>query len=259
MAAPQSLEALFLEHLAHIDRIAGALARRNGLRGDDAEDFVSWVRLRLVENDYEVLRKFRGESALGTYLTVVVAMLARDYRNSRWGRWRPSMEARRRGPLAVRLETLVHRNGHPLAQAAELLRTSGETRLSDRELASLLAALPARQPLRPIELGQNALDDEAATGSAETSLDADERNASLLAASKVLESALQTLGAEDRAIVRMRFWSESSVAEISRGLGVEQKPLYRRIDRLLARLRAHLAAAGVDREKLDDLLYQDAV
>ena len=80
------------------------------------------MRLRFIENDYAAIRKFRGESSLGTYLTVVVAMLVRDYRVQRWGRWRPSAAARRLGDVAVRLETLVRRNGQAVHEAAETLR-----------------------------------------------------------------------------------------------------------------------------------------
>src|SRR5688572_6731090 len=102
MAAPQSPESLFLDNLSLIERLAGAVARRQGIRGAEVDDFVSGVKLRLVEDDYAVLRKFRGESTLATYLAVVIAMLAREQRVQQLGRWRPSAVARQLGPLAVR-------------------------------------------------------------------------------------------------------------------------------------------------------------
>ncbi|MEN1681927.1 MAG: sigma-70 family RNA polymerase sigma factor [Planctomycetota bacterium] len=37
----------------------------------DAEDLVSEVLLAIIANDYRVLRRFRGQSSLATYLTVV--------------------------------------------------------------------------------------------------------------------------------------------------------------------------------------------
>src|SRR6266498_2338556 len=83
----QRLEALFLSQLGWIERVVAAICRRHGLARDDAEDFASWTTLKLIENDYAVLRKFRGESAVTTYLAVVIAMLFRDYRTHRWGRW----------------------------------------------------------------------------------------------------------------------------------------------------------------------------
>lgn len=41
------------------------------LAAHDREDLVSEVFLNFVKNDYAVLRRFRGESSLATYLTVV--------------------------------------------------------------------------------------------------------------------------------------------------------------------------------------------
>lgn len=232
MAARHELEALFLSHLGAIERIAGAICRRHGMIGDDAADFGSWVKLKLVENDYATLAKFRGESSLGTYLTVVIAMLARDYRVQRWGRWRPSAAAKRRGRIAVQLETLVYRDGHRLDQAAEMLRTRGETALSNRELATVLAQLPVRGPMRPVEVGAEPL---AGLPAPETADGEDQRQVD-----ETLFAALDHLPPEDRVVLKMRYWEGMSVADIARALAMEQKPLYRRIERALAELRRHV-------------------
>jgi RNA polymerase sigma factor (sigma-70 family) len=254
MAARQELEALFLSHLGAIERIAGAICRRHGMAGDDAADFGSWVKLKLVENDYAILGKFRGESALGTYLTVVIAMLARDYRVQRWGRWRPSAAARRRGQIAVRLETLVYRDGHQLDQAAEVLRTRGETALSDRDLAQLFAQLPTRGPLRPREVGTDSLATLADAGTAGDPLEAYGLATNWRAIDRTLATVLECLPVEDRAILRMRFWEGMSVADIARALGILQKPLYRRIERTLGDVRRSLETSGVSRETAQALL-----
>src|SRR5438477_2184917 len=41
------------------------------LRPEDTEDLAAEVLLQIVANDYAVLRQFRGNSSLATYLTVV--------------------------------------------------------------------------------------------------------------------------------------------------------------------------------------------
>jgi RNA polymerase sigma-70 factor (ECF subfamily) len=41
------------------------------LRPEDTEDLAAEVLLQIVANDYAVLRQFRGESSLATYLTVI--------------------------------------------------------------------------------------------------------------------------------------------------------------------------------------------
>ena len=256
MSGQASPESTFLQHLVQIDRIAAKMARLQGLSGDDAADMSSWVRLKLVENDYAAFRKFRGESAISTYLTVVIAMLARDYRVQRWGRWRPSAAARRNGNIAVRLEALVHRQGYRLHQAAEILRTSGETRLSDREVAGLFARLPSRQPLRPRDVGPDSLGSLPASATADALVDTEAVEREQSRAHETLDRVMTDLPAEDRVLLRMRFWENLSVAEIARGLHVDQKPLYRRIDRLLTVLRERLTANGVTREQISELLNE---
>jgi RNA polymerase sigma factor for flagellar operon FliA len=45
-----------------------------------------------------------------------------------------------------------------------------------------------------------------------------------------------------------------SVAEIARTLAIPQKPLYRRLERLLEHLREQLEAEGISRERVSDFL-----
>lgn len=239
------MEALLVAHLSQIDRIVASLARRHAMQPDDAEDFGSWVRMQLMENDYAVFRKFRGDSSLSTYLTVVIAMLLRDYRAQRWGRWRPSAEAKRQGPVAVRLETLVNRDGMRLEEAFQAVRSAGLTDLPDRDLAALWTRLPVRSPARLVESDVRLLDGAPAPERADVRVVAAEINQKRRCVDEALKRALEHLPPEDRLIVRMRFWEGLSVANIARGLGVPQKPLYRRIERALGELRRSLESAGV--------------
>lgn len=246
------LEQLFVQHLTVVDRAVAGIARRHGLTRDAADEFGAWARLRIIEDDYAILAKFRGESSLATYLTVVIAMLYREYRVQEWGRWRPSAAAKRAGNVAVRLETLLNRDGLPLAQAAEILRSAGATTLTDRELAELAATFPLRAPLRPVEYTEAPLD-APATESADAAVEAEEQAAESNQAREALDSALSSLPTEDRLIVRMHFIDGMSVADIARGLALPQKPLYRRMDRALSALRATLERSGMSRDRVRSL------
>jgi RNA polymerase sigma factor for flagellar operon FliA len=253
MPERSQLEALFLAHLPFVERILGAQARRHGVTGDDAEEFAAWAKMRLVENDYAILVRFRGESSLSTYLTVVLATLQREYRVAEWGRWRSSTAARRAGPVAVRLETLTQRDGMTLGQAAELLRTTGETTLSDRELGALAMRFPMRAPLRPVKVGDARADAPGSTR-ADDLIENDHAASECIAARRALDDALGRLPDEDRLVVRLHYMEAMSVADIARGLALPQKPLYKRLDRALRQLRRELERAGVTREYVQTLV-----
>lgn len=253
MLTRSQAEALFLENLGFIERVTGALCRRHGIEGDEAEDVVAWVRLLVMEDDYAVLRKFRGESTVTTYLTMVLSLSFREHRIRERGRWRPSAAAQRLGHTAVRLETLVHRDGYRLEDAANVMRSAGTTDLSDRELATLLAALPRRAPLRPVQVDAQALEVAHAPG-ADDPAEAAEADAERTAAEEALDRALGGLPASDRVVVHLRYWEGLSVADVARGLGVPQKPLYRTLERALRRMRTELESAGVSRTLVRALL-----
>jgi RNA polymerase sigma factor (sigma-70 family) len=242
-------EALFVDNLPTIEHAVQRFGRRYGMSNDEVADLASHIKLRIVESRYEVFAKFRGESSLTTYLTVVVTMFAREYRVQEKGRWRPSAEAKRRGPEAVRLETLSQQKGHSLAEAGAVMRSRGETSLSDRQLGELLRLLPRREPLRPSKVGADELDAMPAAGGADQLIVAEQ-------AAKVrgiLESSLAALSLEDRMLLKLRFWQEASIADAARILGVEQRPLYRKIEKLLGALRERLVNEGLSADDVRGL------
>jgi RNA polymerase sigma-70 factor (ECF subfamily) len=60
----------FLGLIYHVIHHTGHL-RSAPLRPEDTEDLAAEVLLQIVEKDYHVLRQFRGQSSLATYLTVI--------------------------------------------------------------------------------------------------------------------------------------------------------------------------------------------
>src|SRR4051812_20068245 len=120
----KSPETLLVSELDTIERIISFVASRRRLRPDDAEEFAAHVKMKLVEKDYVILRKFEGRSSLRTFLTVVIQRLFVDYTAAKWGRWRPSAEARRAGDVGVMLDELLWRDGYSLDEACEILATN---------------------------------------------------------------------------------------------------------------------------------------
>ncbi len=138
------LETLFVSAIPDVERAIHFVARRHRLSRTEEDDFAGEVKLALVENDYDVLARFQGRSSLRTYLTTVVQRLFLDHRCRLWGKWRPSAEAQRRGPVALRLEVLLYRDGLTFDEAVETLRTNFCVTETREELGELMQTLPVR-------------------------------------------------------------------------------------------------------------------
>jgi DNA-directed RNA polymerase specialized sigma24 family protein len=73
-----------------------------------------------------------------------------------------------------------------------------------------------------------------------------------LARKETLQRVIEELSSEDQSILRMRI--KMSVPEIARSLQMEQKPLYRRLEKIYRQLRQRLAEEGFGSEDVADLL-----
>ena len=251
-------EAAFLSNLALIDGVIRFICQRHKLSGPEAEDFNSEVKLRIVDNDYEVFRRFQQRSSLRTYLTVVIQRIYLDYRNHLWGKWRPSAEAQRLGPLAIRLERLLARDGLRFEEACEVLRTNEGVTATEADLAEIAARLPQRT--RRAMVGEEALDSMPAThGAFDDPILSEERHKTTRRVLDALDGAMQTLPDQDRLILRLKFQEGLGIADIARALHLEQKPLYRRLDGLLDRLRTALEEAGIDRLHAAEMVNREDV
>jgi RNA polymerase sigma factor (sigma-70 family) len=242
---------LFRDNLALIDRAVARVCRRANLQGADADDFASEAKLALMENDYEILRPYRGECGLETFLTVVIQNLLSDARDRTLGRFRPSAEAKRLGSQAVALERLVMRDGRLLEEVLPIVN------LSRKEAEALLDRLPARA-VRARTVDLDIVDPESHPSADR----ADERiltaEAERVAAetNRVIREAMAGMALEDRTILRMHYAQNMSVADISRILRLPQRPLYRRLETMIAQLRRALTKAGLDAGAVADLPFE---
>jgi RNA polymerase sigma factor (sigma-70 family) len=262
---------LYLANVAAITRMAEHACRRYHMRREEVEDFVQDVHLKIIANDYAVLRKFKEKCLLSTYLNLVIQRALQDRINHLWGKWRPSKRAERLGRVAVDLERLLYRDRLSLPEACQKLRAEGEVKETDLELADLAARLRPSQPGRrgAVLPDGGAGDPEGTAGSGPpergpgpfgaTIGGADERlvkaeraqrRNELLAALAAARAALPDM---DQVIFRM-FGDGFTVAAIARRLGLEQKPLYPRLQRIIAVLRQTLEQAGFSAAEVAELL-----
>lgn len=228
--------------------------RRYRLGPDDAEELGSVVRLRLIENDYAILRAYGGRCSFATYISIVVQRMALDYRIHAWGKWHASAEAKRLGALAIDLETLLHRDGRALDEALPILRMRHEG-VTREVLESIAARLPRRGPRRrEVAIDDAAFVADGRPAAAEEPLLAGERRTRAQQLSAIMSVVIAEMPDEDRLILQLRFEGGMTIAQIASALQIEQKLLYRRVERRLRDLRSKLEERGVAPDDAMDLV-----
>ena len=245
-------EATFLSALPVIDDVTGQVCRRHRLSSTEADEFRSDVRLHFIDRNYEVLRKFEGRCALSTYVNVVVQRIFLDWRNRMWGRWRPSTDAKRLGPTAILIERLVSRDGWPLEQAIETLRVNHQIEL-DEVLSAFCNTLSARATTRRMVSEDDAAEVASPGPTADDNLVMAERDFLAKRVRTALDRARQALPPMDRLILKMRFEDRAAVSDIARALHLEQRPLYRTLERLLKQIGEAMQADGISRADVEAL------
>jgi RNA polymerase sigma-70 factor (ECF subfamily) len=110
-----------VQHTAHL--------RSAPIKPEDTEDLAAEVLLQLVANDYAVLRQFRGNSSLSTYLTVIARRIC------------VHELARRQAAREVQPAGTAH--AEPVELEAEDNRKAGLEQLE--EVERLLGKLPSRE------------------------------------------------------------------------------------------------------------------
>jgi RNA polymerase sigma factor (sigma-70 family) len=211
------------------------VARR--LPREERDDFTQTVQLRLLERNYAPLARFQGKCSLRTFLTVVVSRLLLDWRNSRYGKWRPSARARRLGPVAVELDRLISRDGHPVEEAIRIAQGRRPS-MDSAALRQLASQLPRRVKIKtfvPDDI------EGLAIAAFEDPVETAEAAAAHQQTLGMLRRACARLSDDDRRLLYLRFEEKMPISAIAASLGEPAKLLYRRIGRLLSALRCSLA------------------
>lgn len=110
-----------IHHTAHL--------RSTPLRPEDTEDLAAEILLQIVSGDYAVLRQFRNESSLATYLTVVARRICVHQLANR---------------MAAR-EVQPEGGGQPTIDVAEEARSRSQDLENLEEVERLLSKLPGKE------------------------------------------------------------------------------------------------------------------
>ncbi len=244
---------LYESSLPLIEEVIEWICRRHFMAEADADDFAQSVHLKLMADDYRVFRSYRGQSSLKTYLISVIQRHLLDWRNHRWGKYRPTAEALRLGKVAVKLEELMRRDELSLSEACEVLLKNFRVEVSRAELERMASLFPQQTPRE--QVSDAVLDDvPAKVERPEEGILEDELEPTRQLLLAALESALAELSAEDRLVIEMCILGGRRIAEAARFLGLPQKPLYRRKGQILAGLRQALEREGFSWDQVAELL-----
>lgn len=246
-----SARARFEANLDVIERAIKRVCREGNLRAADADDFASTVKVALLSNDCAIVEKFEGRSSFATYITIVIRRMFAELRRAD-GRWNPSADARRGGEAAVLLERLLWRDRREREEAL-MVAAAEHQELTRAQLEEIADGLAERAP-QPRLVALDAEYELAGVSRADERAVAGEIRQQSAYTSSIMREAMETLSAEDRIILELRFTANRSIADIARALGLEQRPLYRRIEMLLGKLRQALRKAGVDASSVADLI-----
>lgn len=233
-------------HLHRIRKTIWAVARHHQLTAEEANELRSIVLLKLVQDDYSVLRRGRSAECFEAYLRIVVRRALLDNRAKEWGRWRPPAKVRRLGPQAVELDRRIHRDGLTPSEAIEEMIYRGCSLHRD-ELERLAAALPHRPRRCRCSTPVEEIGTLEAKERTEGRLEAAERRRDGARLGSVLRSLMTGLSRDDRELLHLRFrrgWTLRRVAELRR---LNVRTLYRHTAQLLQRMRRDLEASGLDR------------
>jgi RNA polymerase sigma factor for flagellar operon FliA len=210
------------------------------------------VNLRLIDDDYAILRKFQSRSSLWTYLAAVIERLSLDFCAEKWGRWRPSAMAERLGPAAVVLERLVTRDSHTVEEAFEILRTHHGVDLTDSELRQMWEELPVR--VKTSEVGEEAASAVRSPETSDAGIEDDERKKNIERLQAVLHTAFALIPAQDRVLIALRFDEGLSMVEIAKLLNSSVPTLHRKLDKGIKHLRSALTQSGFEPREVANLI-----
>jgi RNA polymerase sigma factor for flagellar operon FliA len=249
---------LLLEHLELVDRVVRYIARKHHLPAPDTEELLSLVRLRLLDRDFAVLRKFQGRSNLATYLTTVIEHIYLDFCVGKWGKWRPSAAARRLGPIAILLDQLVGRDGLTFNEAVSTLEINYGVSETRDDLHAIFVQLPTRTVRR------FAAEEELAVvaghvGARDAALEREDDLEVIDRVESALSAILAGLAPREQLMLKLRFQDGLSMAAIARFLHTPAKPLYRHLETTIAFLRDKLRQQGIEAKDIDRIVGHPAL
>jgi RNA polymerase sigma factor (sigma-70 family) len=243
----------YANQLKQIDEAISIICRKHGMFGDEAKDFAQHVHLHLIEKDFRILRAYKGNSSLKTYLHTVISRIFIDQVRVKW---HPSAEAKRIGETAVELEKLIYRNQYSVHEACQILAANPSTAIDENAAHDMLGRLHVKtQRLAKVDDSEERLlilPDPAP--------DPENRIAHKQFLGKkrqmiaIIGNIIPSLSSEDKLLIKLLFLSGHKISEIARLQGKDDRQLYKKTQAILQKMREAVADAGIMESDIREIL-----
>ena len=223
----------------------------------------------LQRDNYRVLKEFKGDARITTYITAIISRHAVDMIRKKLGRSRDKERAKEMGDTGLLIYQRVINENCPISEVLKELQTDHGYKGSMSDLETILQKIKGKNPTPPAANGSNGATGSAVKtgtqvgeneyiipdlrGDPQQLIIEDQRKNKI---QEVIHSIITGLDGEERILLRMRFprgdnEKPASTVQVSKILGISQKAVYKRMARLLKKCKDQLNREGVN---IHDLL-----
>jgi RNA polymerase sigma factor (sigma-70 family) len=233
---------------------------------NEAIELSNQVLDTLQHDDYRVLRQFKGDAKLSTYITTIIARQAVDLVRKKLGRSREKERAQKFGKIGMMIYEKIILQGCSLEEIYPELKSTEGISQSLEELETIAEKIKGKKGSLSFSNEDNPVVKNGATvnedgdyiipdkkNDPEELLIEEQRKQKL---GEVVKDIIAHLNGEERIILRMRFPANGEkkpgkVEQIATVLGISEKAVYKRIARILKKCKNLLDQKGV---AVNDLL-----
>ena len=233
---------------------------------NEALELSNQVLDTLQHDDYRVLRQFKGDAKLSTYITTIIARQAVDLVRKKLGRSREKERAQKFGKIGMIIYEKIILQGCSPGEIYPGLKSIEGIPLSLDEVETIAEKIKGKKSSLTFSNDDNPVVKNGAIvnedgdyiipdkkNNPEELLIEEQRKQKL---GEVVKDIIAQLNGEERIILRMRFPANDEekpgkVEQIAIVLGISEKAVYKRIARILNKCKNLLAQKGV---AVNDLL-----
>lgn len=250
-------EEFFKSNLKLIEDVIKIICRRHNLDIDAEEDFASHVKLQLIENDYDKIKKFQGRSHFRTYLITVISRLFIDYIIKNEKKWRPSEKAKELGDIAITLEKMLFYHNMSFEDAFETITNNHGISITREDAHSIAAQLKQRTPALTKNVGDKLLSaiphHETLPDEELVRKEAYEIKKKLVA---IIDGIKLSLSADDCIILKMMFEDGFNLSAIGRALNISRSQIERRVKWILKTFKEGILSKGLSISDVTDIINE---